>query len=50
VLVQRARSGANQKRLPRLSPGRYLLAVVATDAAGNRSATASTRFRRHGRR
>jgi hypothetical protein len=31
------RAGANRVALPRLKPGRYRVAVVATDAAGNRA-------------
>lgn len=45
ALRQPAHAGVNHVRLPKLRAGRYLLTAVATDAAGDRSTPASTRFK-----
>jgi hypothetical protein len=39
------RVGSNVLTFPRLRPGRYGLAIRATDAAGNESLTAQVKFR-----
>jgi plastocyanin len=46
TLTAKGKSGLNLLKLPkRLKPGRYALTLRATDASGNRSTTASVKFR-----